>query len=85
MQSIFPATAARLEEWKAQPGVLGVVLVGSKSRGHNDELSDDDLEVLLTDEAFAQLAPSILAPLPLLRPALTLGGIFMFLPFDSLQ
>jgi hypothetical protein len=58
MQSIFPATARRLEEWKAQPGVLGVLLVGSKSRGHNDELSDDDLEVLLTDEAFARLAPA---------------------------
>lgn len=58
MQSIFSATAARLEAWKAQPGVLGVLLVGSKSRGHNDELSDDDLEVLLSDEAFAQLAPA---------------------------
>jgi hypothetical protein len=58
MQAIFPATAARLEEWKAQPGVLGVLLVGSKSLGHNDALSDDDLEVLLTDEAFAQIAPA---------------------------
>lgn len=56
MDQIFPATAKRLEEWKAQPEVLGVVLVGSKSRGHDDGLSDDDLEVLLTDEAFAQLA-----------------------------
>lgn len=58
MQAIFPATAARLEEWKAQPEVLGVLLVGSKSRGHADELSDDDLEVLLTDEAFARIAPA---------------------------
>jgi hypothetical protein len=58
MQPIFPATAARLEAWKAQPGVLGVLLVGSKSRAHNDDLSDDDLEVLLSDEAFAQLAPA---------------------------
>lgn len=57
MQPIFPATAARLEEWKAQPEVLGVLLVGSKSRGHADALSDDDLEVLLSDEAFARLAP----------------------------
>lgn len=56
MQPIFPATAARLEEWKAQPEVLGVLLVGSKSRGHADALSDDDLEVLLSDEAFARLA-----------------------------
>jgi hypothetical protein len=58
MQSIFPATAARLEEWKAQPEVLGVLLVGSKSRGHGDELSDDDLEVLLTDAAFAGIRPA---------------------------
>lgn len=58
MQSIFSATAVRLEKWKAEPGVLGVVLVGSKSRGHNDELSDDDLEVLLDDESFARLAPA---------------------------
>jgi hypothetical protein len=58
MQTIFPATAARLEAWKAQPGVVGVLLVGSKSRGHNDMLSDDDLEVLLTDEAFAQIPPA---------------------------
>lgn len=57
MQSIFPATTARLQEWQAQPDVLGVLLVGSKSRGHADALSDDDLEVLLTDAAFAQRAP----------------------------
>jgi hypothetical protein len=58
MQTIFPATAERLEAWKAQPGVQGVLLVGSKSRGHNDGLSDDDLEVLLSDAAFAELAPA---------------------------
>lgn len=55
---IFPTTAARLAQWRAQPDVLGVVLVGSKSRGHADELSDDDLEVLLTDEAFLQRKPT---------------------------
>jgi hypothetical protein len=55
---IYPATAARLEEWRADPDVLGVVLVGSKAQGHQDELSDDDLEVLLTDEAFARIAPA---------------------------
>ena len=54
---IFPATAARLAQWKEQPEVLGVLLVGSKSRGNDDDLSDDDLEVLLTGEAFAQLQP----------------------------
>lgn len=58
MNTIFPATAARLEQWKAQQDVLGVLLVGSKSRGHNDQYSDDDLEVLLTDDAFAKLTPT---------------------------
>ncbi len=57
MHDIFPATAARLTQWEKQPEVLGVLLVGSKSRGNDDELSDDDLEVLLSDEAFAQLQP----------------------------
>ena len=47
MYNIFPQTAARLSQWQSQPDVLGVLLVGSKSRGHADELSDDDLEVLL--------------------------------------
>lgn len=57
MHDIFPATSTRLAQWSQQPEVLGVLLVGSKSRGHNDALSDDDLEVLLTDEAFAQRKP----------------------------
>jgi hypothetical protein len=55
---IFPATAERLSSWEADPDVLGVLLVGSKSAGHQDERSDDDLEVLLTDEAFQRLAPA---------------------------
>ena len=42
---------------KEQPEVLGVLLVGAKSRGNDDDLSDDDLEALLTSEAFAQLQP----------------------------
>jgi hypothetical protein len=57
MHEIFPQTAARVAQWSEQPEVLGVLLVGSKSREHDDELSDDDLEVLLTDEAFALRAP----------------------------
>ncbi|HEU4593858.1 MAG TPA: hypothetical protein VFS10_01730 [Pyrinomonadaceae bacterium] len=57
-QRIFPQTAARLEEWRARPEVAGVLLVGSKSRGHGDQLSDDDLEVILDDEAHARLGPS---------------------------
>jgi hypothetical protein len=54
---IFPATAEQLERWSQRPEVLGVLLVGSKSRGHADAFSDDDLEVLLAEEAFAELAP----------------------------
>jgi hypothetical protein len=54
---LFPATTERLEAWKADPDVLGVLLMGSKAQGHQDELSDDDLDVLLNDEAFARLAP----------------------------
>lgn len=58
MQTIFPLTVARVEEWSRQREVLGVLWVGSKSRGHGDALSDDDLEVLLTDEAHARLTPT---------------------------
>jgi hypothetical protein len=55
---LFPETTARLERWRADPEVLGVLLVGSKSRGFGDELSDDDLEVVMTDHAHASLSPS---------------------------
>lgn len=58
MQEVFPQTARRLEEWKSDPKVLGVLLVGSKSRGYGDELSDDDLEVILTDESHSRLSPA---------------------------
>jgi len=57
LNDIFPATETQVSRWSEQPEVLGVVLVGSKSHAHADELSDDDLEVLLTDEAFSRLAP----------------------------
>lgn len=56
-QPVFDLTAARLEEWKADADVLGVLLVGSKSRGYADSSSDDDLEVVLTEEAHARLRP----------------------------
>jgi hypothetical protein len=55
MNEIFPGTVRRLNEWMAQPEVLGVIHVGSKSRNYVDELSDDDLEVVITDEAYAPL------------------------------
>ena len=51
-------TTERVARWAKQPEVLGVLLVGSRSCGHADALSDDDLEVLLTDEAHALLSPS---------------------------
>jgi hypothetical protein len=57
-QEIYPETRARLEQWKANPEVLGVLLVGSKSAGYADDLSDDDLEVILTGEAHAGLRPA---------------------------
>lgn len=56
-QPLFAETREQLDRWMADPEVLGVVLVGSKSRGHGDALSDDDLEVILTDEAHARLTP----------------------------
>jgi hypothetical protein len=58
MDIVFGKTRERVGEWAADPEVLGVLLVGSKSRGHGDELSDDDLEVILTDEAAARIAPA---------------------------
>ncbi len=57
-QPIFPQTAAKLEEWKTRTDVLGIFHVGSKSHGRGDDLSDDDLEVVLTDESFARLEPA---------------------------
>lgn len=58
MNTIFPETEARLAEWVRRPEVLGVILVGSKAVAHSDALSDDDLEILLTEEAFDSLAPA---------------------------
>jgi hypothetical protein len=57
-EGLFPETVARVETWAADPEVLGVLLVGSKSRGHTDARSDDDLEVLLSRAAFARLKPT---------------------------
>lgn len=55
--SLYPRTRERVAEWAADPEVLGIVWVGSRSRGHGDIYADDDLDVLLTPEAFARLAP----------------------------
>lgn len=58
MRDIYPQTQHRVAEWADNPDVVGVLLVGSHSQGHSDALSDDDLEVLLTDEAAARLQPN---------------------------
>ena len=57
MHNIRDQTAARLSALAEQPAVLGMVLIGSCSRGFADELSDDDVEVILTNQAFADLSP----------------------------
>lgn len=54
-RGLFQATRSRLGEWAADTSVLGVLHVGSKARGYVDELSDDDLEVVLTPKAYARL------------------------------
>jgi len=41
--TLFPRTLERIAHWKADPEVLGVVWVGSKSRGYGGAKSDDDL------------------------------------------
>lgn len=64
-------TRERVAAWAADPDVLGVVWVGSRSRGHGDATSDDDLEVLLAPEAFARLAPDdtyVMEPEPGVEP-----------------
>nr|AIA13938.1 Unknown Function [uncultured bacterium] len=58
MRDLFPETKVRLAEWISMPEILGVILTGSKSLGHDDEISDDDLEVLFTEDAFAKIAPA---------------------------
>jgi hypothetical protein len=58
MDIVFDETRRRIAEWASQPEVLGVLLVGSRSRGHPDALSDDDLEVILTDDVAARLSPA---------------------------
>jgi hypothetical protein len=58
MYNLFPQTTERVARWAEQPEVLGILLVGSRSPGHADALSDDDLEVLLTGEAHARLSPA---------------------------
>lgn len=55
---LHPLTELRLERWQNEPAVLGVILVGSKTRSDADRLSDDDLEVVLTDTEYHRLSPA---------------------------
>ena len=50
----------------ADPAILGVLYTGSLGRGTADRYSDLDLEVWLTDDAYANLAATTLALLGLL-------------------
>lgn len=54
---LLPQTAQKLAQWREDPDVLGVIWVGSRSRGHGDALSDDDLEVVLSERRWAGLTP----------------------------
>jgi hypothetical protein len=87
MQEIFPETARRIEQYKSRPGVLGVLLVGSKSRGHADQHSDDDLEVFLTDEEFSRIAPRETGDLLIVGEGETRRIIYdtQYLPLSDLE
>jgi hypothetical protein len=51
MSDIFHKTMHFVQGIQKQDEVLGIILVGSKSRGYDDQRSDDDLEVLVTEHA----------------------------------
>ncbi|NOT33242.1 MAG: DUF4037 domain-containing protein [Candidatus Eisenbacteria bacterium] len=51
-------TLERMQRWRDDPDVIGIVQVGSRTRGLGDATSDDDLEVLLSPDAFARLEPA---------------------------
>jgi hypothetical protein len=52
-----PETLERIERWRGDPDVLAVLQVGSRTRGFDDDRSDDDLEVVLTETAAARIPP----------------------------
>lgn len=54
----YERTLERVAEFAADPEVLGVVWVGSRSRGYGDAMADDDLDVLLTPAAHAKVDPA---------------------------
>jgi predicted nucleotidyltransferase len=58
MDLVFDKTRERVAQWAVNKEVLGVLLVGSRSRDNADALSDDDLEVVLTEEAAARISPA---------------------------
>ncbi|GCE22239.1 hypothetical protein [Dictyobacter kobayashii] len=58
MTHLFPETAQFIHSLQKNENVLGILLVGSKSQGHDDSDSDDDLEVVVT-ETLHNLVPRI--------------------------
>lgn len=67
LEGLHPGTRARVAAWAADPEVEGVAWVGSRSRGHGDATSDDDLEVYLAPAAFARIDPAdsyVMEPAP---------------------
>jgi hypothetical protein len=54
----YERTLERVAEFARDPEVLGVVWVGSRSRGYGDAMADDDLDVLLTPAAHAKVDPA---------------------------
>lgn len=60
MHHFFLTTIVRVIALRKQREVLGICLVGSKSRGFDHARSDDDLDVLITDDTFSHTAPDAL-------------------------
>lgn len=57
-EGLYARTRERVMAWADDPDVVGVVWVGSRSRGYGDRFSDDDLDVVLTPAAHARIDPA---------------------------
>lgn len=84
---LFAATVDRIAAWAEEPRVRAVLMVGSKSRGHGDALSDDDLEVILEEDAYATLAPGDCAEFLIVDEAEGKRIVYdaQYLPFSALE
>lgn len=58
MQSRRELVNKLMEDYGTEKSVLGVIQVGSTAKGYDDELSDVDLEVIVTEERYAVLEKS---------------------------